>query len=242
MCGVRNQDLLARVAFGLMEGAHHQQAGEFPVRSGGGLQSDGVHAGDFDQTFAERLHDAQGALRNLLRLVGVAVGQTFEARHHFVDARVVFHGAGAEGIHAKIDGVVPGRHAGEVADDFDLADFGHVAKVFALRRAQEFGDVDFRYVEWWKLPGRFTGRGFLKDQTLVLIDVAGGFGSRCASPGHLLDGAFATGLFGFAFGQHTDGGIDGAARGHFGATPKRSIAEFRIELLERESANQFVAE
>ena len=51
-------------------------------------------------------------------------GEAVEARDEFVYARIVFHGAGAERIHAEIDGVIPGGEAREVADDFDFADFG----------------------------------------------------------------------------------------------------------------------
>ena len=53
--GVRNQNLLARRAFGLMVSAHHKQAGQLAMRAGGGLQGDRVHASDFDQAIAERL-------------------------------------------------------------------------------------------------------------------------------------------------------------------------------------------
>ena len=58
-------------------------------------------------------------------------GNAIEPRDEFVDAWVVFHGAGAERIHAEVDGVVPGGESGEVADDFDLADFGEAFDAFA---------------------------------------------------------------------------------------------------------------
>ncbi len=66
---------LRGLPFDSMIGAHHQQAGEFAMRAGRGLQRDRVHAGDLDQAFAQRLDDAQRALRNLFRLVGMPVGQ-----------------------------------------------------------------------------------------------------------------------------------------------------------------------
>ena len=91
--GIRNQNLLARIALRLMIGAHHQQSRKLAVRSGGGLQGDRVHAGDFDQALAQGLDDAQRALRNPLRLVGMPVGQAVEAHHQFVHPRVVLHGA-----------------------------------------------------------------------------------------------------------------------------------------------------
>ena len=64
-------------------------------------------------------------------------GEAVEARDEFVDARVVFHGAGAERIHAEVNRVIPGGEAREVADHFDFADFGEafdcVAREFARR-------------------------------------------------------------------------------------------------------------
>ena len=107
--------------------------GQFAVRAGGGLQRNRIHAGDFDQAVAQRLDDPQRALRNLLRLVGMAVGDAVQPRHDFVHPRVVLHRAGAERIHAEIDGVIPGGKAREVADDFDLAHFGHVAEISSFR-------------------------------------------------------------------------------------------------------------
>ena len=55
-------------------------------------------------------------------------------------ARVVLHGAGAQRIHAVIDGVVPGGEAREVADGFHLADFGKAVDSGAhVLRAERFG-------------------------------------------------------------------------------------------------------
>src|SRR5437660_2141141 len=103
--------------------AHHQQAGELAVSPGGRLQRDRIHTGDFEETVAESLDDAQCALRNLLWLVRMTVGNSLKARNHFVHARVVLHGAGAERIHTEIDSVIPGGQAREMTNDFDLADF-----------------------------------------------------------------------------------------------------------------------
>ncbi len=57
--------------------------------------------------------------------VGMRLGQSLDAGDEFIHARVVFHRAGAERIHAEVDGVVPGGEAREVADDFD---FGQLRK------------------------------------------------------------------------------------------------------------------
>ena len=72
------------------------------------------------------LKNFEAALGKLLRLIGMLGGDAVEARDEFVDARVVFHGAGAQRIHAEIDGVIPGGEAREVAHHFDFADFGEI--------------------------------------------------------------------------------------------------------------------
>ena len=134
---VGNQNFLARVAVFLVIGADQEEACQFAVRASSGLQRDRVHAGDFEEALFEELQNFQAALRKLLRLIGMLGGDAVEASDEFVDARVVFHGAGAQRIHAEVDGVVPGRETREVANDFDLADFGEAFDAFArgdLRR------------------------------------------------------------------------------------------------------------
>ncbi len=111
--------------------------------------------------------------------------------HRFIHPRVVLHGAGAQRIHAEIDGVVPGGKAGEVADDFDLAHFRHVAQIFSFGCTEKFGGIHFGHVERRKLPRGFSGRGFFEDQAFVLIDLAGGFRVWFrASSRHLFHGFF----------------------------------------------------
>jgi hypothetical protein len=110
-----------------------------------------------------------------LGLIGMAVGEAFDARDKFVHARVVLHGAGAQRIHSEIDGVIPRREPREVADDFDLAHFGHIAEILALLLAEQFRRIYFRDIERRQLPRRFAGRRFLENQSFVLADVTRGF-------------------------------------------------------------------
>ncbi len=126
--------------------------------SGGGLQSNRIHAGNFEQAVTERLDDAQRALGNLFRLVRMTIGQSFQACHHFIYARVVLHRARAQGIHAQVDRIVPGGEPREVADDFDFTHLGHLAKVLAFRGSEQFCGVDLRHIEWWQFPGSLAGR------------------------------------------------------------------------------------
>ena len=152
MGGIGNQNLLARISLGLVIRANHQQPGHLAMRARGGLQSDRVHAGDFDQLLAQRLDNLQRTLRNLLRLVGMPIRNSLDPRHGFVHARVVLHGARAQRIHAQIDRVVPRGKPREVANDLNLAHFGHVAQIFSFRRAQKLGGIHFRHVERRQLP------------------------------------------------------------------------------------------
>ncbi len=171
--GVGDQHLFARIALRLQIGAHEQDAGELAVSSGGGLEGDGIHAGDFDELIGQRLHDAERALRVLLGLIGMGFGDRVEAGDDLVDPRVVLHGAGAERIHAVIDRVIPGGEAGEVADDFDLADLRKRGGFGAQSVAEFGGGIDFGHVERAQAIGFFARRGVLEDQAFVLRDVRG---------------------------------------------------------------------
>ena len=95
-------------------------------------------------------------------------------RHHFVDARIVLHGAAAQRIHAEIDGVVPSREPREVADDFNLAHFRQQRPDLRvpLRPAASCG-VDCGNVERRQPIGLLARRGLLEDQAFILTDVAG---------------------------------------------------------------------
>ena len=46
----------------------------------------------------------------------------------------------------------------------------------------------------------------------------------------------------FAVGDEADGGIDHRTRGQFGTAPQGGVAEFGIELFERQASDNFVAE
>src|ERR1700704_5364816 len=106
------------------------------------------------------------------------VREAFDARYKLVDARVVLHGARAQRIHAEIDGIIPRREAGEMADDFDLADFRHVAEILALLLAQQLRCVDFRDIQRRQLPRRFSGRRLFENQPFVLADMTRRFASH----------------------------------------------------------------
>ena len=176
---VGDENFLARIALRLVPGADQKNASELAVRAGCGLQGDGVHAGDFDEAMLQQRDDFQHALGAVIGPVGVRLGQALDAGNVLIDARVVFHGAGAERIHAEIDGVVPCGEAREVADDFDLAQLGEFRWFIAVCSAEECGGVDRGDIERGHFVGFFAGRGFLEDQRFVLrlvgADFAEGF-------------------------------------------------------------------
>ena len=119
---------LRGIALRFEQRANQQDAREFAVRARRRLQRDGVHAGDFGEHLFERRHHFHDSLRQRFRLIGMRPGQALDARHLLVDARVVFHGAGAERIKAQIDGVVLRREAREMADGFHFADFREIRR------------------------------------------------------------------------------------------------------------------
>ena len=172
---VGHKHLLARIAFGLVVRADEKDAGELAMCPSRRLQRDRVHAGDVDEALLQQLDDLERALCESLGLVRMRLGEAFNARDEFVDARVVLHRAAAERIHAEIDGVVPRGKARKVADDFDLAHFGHVAEVFSFGRTEERCRIDFGYIERRQFPRGFAWRGFLEDQAFVLVYLERGF-------------------------------------------------------------------
>jgi hypothetical protein len=74
-------------------------------------------------------------------------GDAFEARDILVDARVVLHGAAAQRIHAQVDGIVPCREAGEVADDLDLGELRQCGCFGTCGVAEKFGGVGLGHIE-----------------------------------------------------------------------------------------------
>ncbi len=124
-----------------------------------GLQRDRIHAGYFQQAFFQQPHDFQAALRKLLRLIGMLRGNAIEPGNKFIYARVVLHGAGAQRIHAQIDGVVPRRKTREVAENLD---FAHLGKAFdacaPVIRAESLGGICRRHIEWRQFECALSGR------------------------------------------------------------------------------------
>ena len=133
------------------------------------------------QAALEQVDDFENALGERIGAVGMRLGQAFDAGDSLVDARVVLHGAGAQRVHAQVDGVVPGGEPGEVADDFDLAQLrAAAAGVFAVRCAQAAPDRP-RARPAEAACSALAGRGLLEDQSLVLRLVGADFAEGCTA-------------------------------------------------------------
>src|SRR5579872_5634704 len=101
--------------------------------------------------------------------------EAIEARDEFIYARIVFHGAGAERIHAEVDGVIPRGEAREVANHFDFADFWESLDAAARKlRAQFLYRVDGGHVERRKFDAALSRNRLLKNQAFILADMAAG--------------------------------------------------------------------
>ncbi len=90
---IGDQNFLSRPSLRVVIGANHEQSRHLAVRTGGGLQCNRVHASDLNQALAQRFQNPQRTLRNLFRLVGMAVGNSLDPRHRFIHTRVIFHRA-----------------------------------------------------------------------------------------------------------------------------------------------------
>ncbi len=77
--GVGDEDFFARVALRLVPGADEEDAGEFAVGAGGGLEGDRVHAGDFDEAALEQIDDFKNALGERVGAVGMGFGEALDA-------------------------------------------------------------------------------------------------------------------------------------------------------------------
>src|SRR5712664_146945 len=103
-------------------------------------------------------------------------GNSVEPRHEFIDARIIFHCAGAQRIHAQVDGVVPRGKPREVAQHFDLAHFGKSFDAFAaIIRSQGLRWIGRGHIERRQFERPLSGGRFLEDQSFVLIGMRCGF-------------------------------------------------------------------
>src|SRR5947209_17541758 len=105
------------------------------------------------------------------------ISEASDARDTLVQARVVFHRARAERIHAQINRIIPRRDAREVAHDINLADFGQTFEIIVTtkRGRDDFIKRRFVNVEWRQTITLSSGLRTLEDQGFILCDMWGSF-------------------------------------------------------------------
>ena len=138
---IGDQDVFPRVAALAQAGADHQYARQFALRARRRLKRDRVHAGDFLKAARCFVENFQTALDQSFRSVGMVRSQALQARHLFIDPRVVLHGAGTQRIEARVHSVIPGGKAREVTDDFQFRD---------LRKALDFAPAELWAQEFFR--------------------------------------------------------------------------------------------
>ncbi len=130
------------------------------------------------QAALQQIENFEHALRQRLGPVGMRFGQAFDACHKLIHPRVVLHGARAQRIHTKINGVVPRRQPREVPDEFDLAQLGKQPRRVAMRRTKKPLGIDRRDVKRRHFVSPLPGRRLLKQECLVLRGVRANFAQR----------------------------------------------------------------
>src|SRR6266849_10544158 len=134
------------------------------------LESERIHSGNFQQALFQQPHDFQAALRKFLRLIRMLGSDAIKPGHEFIDAWVVLHRAGAQRIHAQVNGVVPRRKPSEVAENFDLTHFGEpFDAAVAMIRAESLGGIGGGYVEWRQFERALSRRRLLENQPFALV-------------------------------------------------------------------------
>ena len=165
--------------------ADRHQPGHLALRTRRRLKADRRHPGDLGERLFKILEQSQIPLRQFIRQVGVSRTEPFEPRDPLVQLRIVLHRTRAERIHPEVDGVVPGRDPGEMANDVDFADFRQAGKVILppILGREKLLDRLSLDVERRQVVSNAPWPGPLKDQSFILIDVLTGFLDHDDSPG-----------------------------------------------------------
>src|SRR5215468_10059073 len=165
---VWNEDPFSWVTARLVVCTNHENARQFPMGSGGGLQCDGIHAADFGKAGLKGLLNIKRSLNPPGGHIGMSLRETFQTCHALIDFRVVLHRAGAERIEPEIDVIIPGRQTREMANDVDLTELGHIRNAVAQQfRLDQLLRVAGRYVEFRQVESPAARRTLLEDDALV---------------------------------------------------------------------------
>ena len=127
MSGVGNEDFAPlQVATAAVVGPDHQNAGQFALGAGRGLESHGAHAADLGQGLLQLPQQLQRPLGQLVRGEGMQRDEAGQSGGPLVDLRVPLHGARAERIEARVDGVVELAQVDVMARQLRLRDFRQI--------------------------------------------------------------------------------------------------------------------
>src|ERR1700687_424329 len=77
-------------------GARYTAIGIGGIGPAAGLEDELIHARELAQDEIEGMDDFQNALKGILRLIGMKLGEIGPHRHHLAEPGVVLHGAGSE--------------------------------------------------------------------------------------------------------------------------------------------------
>jgi hypothetical protein len=122
--GVGGDDCVALLPTVGEVGAHEHEAGQLPLRAGGGLQRHRRKPRDFREDLLQLPHELERALRAVVVLVRVEIAETGQPSDTLVHPRVVLHRAAAERIEARVHAERPVRERGDVAHQLGLRELG----------------------------------------------------------------------------------------------------------------------
>src|SRR5688500_438437 len=134
------------------EGANDHDASHLTVSAGRRLQGNAGQARDFGKMFLQLMNDSEGPLRIFVSAERMKIREAGNARHLFVETRIVLHRARTQRIHTLIDRIVPRGHSNEVPDYVDLADLWHTFKIVVSQELIWYQLLDrlFFDVERWQ--------------------------------------------------------------------------------------------
>jgi hypothetical protein len=116
-----------------------------------------VKARDFLKPALDVCEDLEASLDEAFGLEGMAEGKPWQARDGFVHTGVIFHRAGAQGIKAVVNSIVPVAQVGEVAYHFQLAYFGEFGLFSDVFFADEVLEGLDRYIAGRRKDSGATG-------------------------------------------------------------------------------------
>ena len=160
--GIGHDDLAAlRIAPAGVILLDEQHAGKLPVGAGGGLEGHALHAGDLAEIFRRGVQHLPAAGGVLLPGQGMDAGEARQGGHVLIDAGIVLHGAGAQGVEAAVHAVDPVVELGIVPGQIHLAEFRQRRGGLA---AESLGQLNLFHVAFRQQVAVPAGNALFKNQ------------------------------------------------------------------------------